>query len=535
MAHKRYNITSFDEAYKLGLNYIDIPSKRNAKKLFEYPVFEYPVFEYPAPEHATSSRWLMNEETLRHTLEYIFNGLAHNCYMLCIGNDNKKVFYKLDCLDTPMPERFESAVNQQLQKLGSNKLITGDQRDIIRKRAKPPVRIMQCIVKPRNKEKGEGEESENTNEYIELLDDLSLPSGVFILNLTDAVILRRDNHEPFPMVTGDKMLPAEFCHRHYLPIMSLSGEKKYSDIPFPNYDDLFIVLGKKDMKFGENIVNWDDKQIHKAVFRGGPSGCGYTAETNQRVKLVGMQSPLLDVKIVGKGKTIDSNSIKFDPVHGLGMLNTGIKPGGFKTMAEQSNYKYIIHIDGNVHAYRLLSTMMTGSLILRVESPYISWVDHLIESGKHYLMVKSDLSDLLKIIKWCEKHPDKAREIAEAGREFAQMALTREFVGKSVEKIFWSLPFMSDKSRIKTEKQLKMAVRNKTRKRTKKEVVKEELVKEEKEEEKEEVKEEKKEESVKEEKKEESVKEEKEEKQKKPRCPKGQHRNKKTGECEPVK
>jgi hypothetical protein len=211
-------------------------------------------------------------------------------------------------------------------------------------------------------------------------------------------------------------------------------------------------------------VNWDDKQIHKAVFRGGPSGCGYTAETNQRIKLVGMQSPLLDAKIVGKGKTIDSNSIKFDPVHGLGMLNTGLKPGGFKSMAEQSNYKYIIHIDGNVHAYRLLSTMMTGSLILRVESPYISWVDHLIESGKHYLMVKSDLSDLLKIIKWCEKHPEKAREIAEAGREFAQMALTREFVGKSVEKIFWSLPFMSDKSRIKTEKQLKIAVRNKTRK-----------------------------------------------------------------------
>lgn len=521
MANKRY-ITNFDEAFKLGLNYIDIPSKKNAhvNKLFE-------DHQYPAPEHATSSRWLINEESLRHTLEYIFNGLAHNCYMLCIGKDNKKVFYKLDCLETPMPERFEAALNKQLQKLGSNKLITGDQRDIIRKRAKPPVRIMQCIVKPRNKEKekGEDDETETTNEYIELLSDLSLPPGVFILNLTDAVILRRDNHEPFPMVTGDKMLPDEFCHRHHLPIMSLSGEKKYSDIPFPNYDDLFIVLGKKDMKFGENIVNWDDKQIHKAVFRGGPSGCGYTAETNQRIKLVSMQSPLLDVKIVGKGKTIDSNSIKFDPIHGLGMLNTGLKPGSFKTMAEQSNYKYIIHIDGNVHAYRLLSTMMTGSLILRVESPYVSWVDHLIESGKHYLMVKSDLSDLLKIIKWCEKHPDKAREIAEAGREFAQMALTREFVAKSVEKIFWSLPFMSDKSRIKTEKHLKMAVRNKTRKRSKKRVIKEESVKEEKEE---------KEASVKEA-KEESEKEEKEEKQKKPRCPKGQHRNKKTGECEPSK
>jgi len=78
-------------------------------------------------------------------------------------------------------------------------------------------------------------------------------------------------------------------------------------------------------------------------------------------------------------------------------------------------------------------------------------------------MVKSDLSDLLKIIKWCEKHPERAREIAEAGYQFAKKALTREFVEKSIEKIFWSLPFMSNKSRIKTETQLAKAVRRKTR------------------------------------------------------------------------
>jgi hypothetical protein len=79
--------------------------------------------------------------------------------------------------------------------------------------------------------------------------------------------------------------------------------------------------------------------------------------------------------------------------------------------------------------------------------------------------------------------------MAEAGREFAQKALTREFVGKSIEKIFWSLPLMSDKSRIKTEKQLKLAIRNKTQK------LKKEDKKEEKKEEKKEKKEEKKEES----------------------------------------
>ena len=445
-------ITSYKDAYELALPYINAMENNNKN---EYVKELFKMQNEPAPKHATSSRWLITKETLHNTLQYIFEGLAHNCYMLCVG-PNEKVMCKIECLETP--ERFQAAVDKNLKKLPSNKLITGEQRDKIRRLTKNPVRIMQCIVKPIK-----GSESESDmNEYYELIKDLTLPQGVFILNLTDAVILRRNNYEPFPMVTGDKKMPLNFCHIHHLPIMSLSGEKKYSDIPFPNYDDVFIVMGK-DMKFEDNIVNWDDKKINKAVFRGGPSGCGYTTKTNQRLKLVSIESPLLDAKVVGKGETIDSNSIKFDPVHGLGMLNTGMKPGNFMKMSEQSNYKYIVHVDGNVNAYRLLTTMMTGSLILRVDSPYVSWVDHLMQPGKHYIMVKSDLSDLVKIIKWCEKHPERAREIAEAGYQFAKKALTREFVEKSIEKIFWSLPFMSNKSRIKTETQLAKAVRNKTR------------------------------------------------------------------------
>jgi hypothetical protein len=452
MAEKMKIITSYKDAYELALPYINAMENNNKN---EYVKELFKMQNEPAPKHATSSRWLITKETLHNTLQYIFEGLAHNCYMLCVG-PNEKVMCKIECLETP--ERFESAVKAHLKKLPSNKLITGEQRDKIRRLAKNPVRIMQCIVKPIK-----GSESESDmNEYYELIKDLTLPQGVFILNLTDAVILRRNNYEPFPMVTGDKKMPLNFCHIHHLPIMSLSGEKKYSDIPFPNYDDVFIVMGK-DMKFEDNIVNWDDKKINKAVFRGGPSGCGYTTKTNQRLKLVSIESPLLDAKVVGKGETIDSNSIKFDPVYGLGMLNTGMKPGNFMKMSEQSNYKYIVHVDGNVNAYRLLTTMMTGSLILRVDSPYVSWVDHLMQPGKHYIMVKSDLSDLVKIIKWCEKHPERAREIAEAGYQFAKKALTREFVEKSIEKIFWSLPLMSKQSRIKTEKHLAKAVRNKTR------------------------------------------------------------------------
>jgi hypothetical protein len=137
------------------------------------------------------------------------------------------------------------------------------------------------------------------------------------------------------------------------------------------------------------------------------------------------------------------------------MLNTGIKSGNFLSMVEQSKYKYIIHIDGNVNAYRLLTTMMTGSLIIRVESPYISWIDHLIKPGQHYVLVKPDMSDLLAKIRWCEAHSKSARKMARNGYEFARRVLTREYVGSTIEKIFWSLPNMSRFSRVKTRKNRK--------------------------------------------------------------------------------
>jgi hypothetical protein len=417
--------------------------------------------EHPeqVPRHATSSRWAMTDEALQNTLKYIFFKLAHNCYMLCVDETGQQMYW---IKHSKTSESFEKAVQDQLATLDSNKLITERQRSKIRTVASNPVRIMQCILKnyEDNEEDVEGEEDKDAykekNEYVDLLKDLSLPYGVYILNLTDAVILHRSGREPFPMLTGDLPLSNEYRNKWQIPIFSISGQKAYSDIPIPNYDDMFIVMGMKDMKFDEYETDWSKKKYNKAVFRGGPSGCGYTTETNPRIRLASMKSPLLDAKLIGKGKTIDSNSIKFDPVHGLGMLNTGIAASNqFMTMAEQSQYKYIIHVDGNVNAYRLLTTMMTGSLIIRVDGPYVSWVDHLIKPNVHYILVKPDLSDLLQKIKWCEMSPKSAQKIAKAGYEFAKRALTREFVNETIEKTFWTVMPLVIKQRSSDTRKLK--------------------------------------------------------------------------------
>ena len=63
------------------------------------------------------------------------------------------------------------------------------------------------------------------------------------------------------------------------------------------------------------------------------------------------------------------------------------------TRAEQSNYKYILDIEGYVSAFRLSSELRMRSVVLIVESDYKLWYSHLLVPYEHFIPVKKDLSD----------------------------------------------------------------------------------------------------------------------------------------------
>ena len=432
-------INNYDDALRIAKPYIE-HLKKSSRIVYKSEN------DTNLPPEVSNRVWKMSEPALINTLKYLFEKLHHSCYMLCIGSNEYKIFKLENLVAAPT---FKQAIERKhIPRLKTNTLITDSQKQFILKELENPVRIMQCILK---KQYRETSEKAAPNEYADVLSDMELPNGVFILNLTDAIILKEDGTEPFPTVTGNLPL-GEYNFNEYLPILSMSGANGYRDIPIPNYDDITIVFDSlKLSEFDKFKVNWDDKEILKAVFRGGPSGCGYREETNMRIKLVSMefQEPdnmvFLDVALTGKGKTIDSQSIKFDPKYGIGMLNTSIKPGGFISMLEQSNYKYIIHIDGNVNAYRLLTTMRTGSLILRVKSEYRSWVDHLIQRNVHYIEIDADLSNLEETIVWCLDNDEKCKKIAKNGLDFAIDVLQKPFIKSYVQKILWSLSKYQDK------------------------------------------------------------------------------------------
>ena len=390
------------------------------------------------PVELKNPLWKIDEASLKNTLRYIFQ-ISHQCYILCI-QDNVPYMYKLI---PPLQKIYHKALEEAFKKLKDNPHLTDEQRKKIVK--VKPVRVMQCVVKEHVTKDVE------TNEYQDVLSRLNLPDGLYVLNLTDAVILRKDWRHPFQMVVGNLPMTR---YNSFLPILSISGQKGYADIPIPNYDEIDWVY-KKDNIYENFITDWSKKTIDKAVFRGGPTGCGYTSETNMRIKLAIMSKEPefmddLDVGISGKGKTIDSSSLRFDPTFGLGMLNTGITPTDkFLKMYEQSQYKYIIHIDGNVNAYRMLYTMATGSLILRVMSEYTSWAEQFLKPNVHYVPVNSDLSNLQDVLDWCKSNQQQCEEIASNALKLSRTILSEDFLDNYFKMVLGNFTTVVTKQEVK--------------------------------------------------------------------------------------
>ena len=180
----------------------------------------------------------------------------------------------------------------------------------------------------------------------------------------------------------------------------------------------------------ESIINGEldwSKKIDKVIFRGNPTGCGIRPDTNMRLKISKMNYEWLDA-----GITTNKSRIRYDAKYGLGYMKLqDIKPVNRKSFEEQSMYKYIVNIDGNVAAYRLLLWLLTGSVCLRVKSDYILWYDDLLKEGEHYISIKEDLSDLEEKYKWCQKNDKKCKKIAKAGYKFAMKYLNRNIIEKA--------------------------------------------------------------------------------------------------------
>lgn len=268
----------------------------------------------------------------------------------------------------------------------------------------------------------------NFREYLMFLRTLCATRKIedcdFFLNYFDQMILRDNLAIPFYHITGKKnILIEEYQHKRMAPILSTSSSNTYLDLPFVLPDDIarnYHIFGAPRCSNPYTVekafhLNWHTKK-ELGVFRGSATGCGWTVETNQRLELyyVGQKhKDLLDVAITSQyfhfKKHVSDPYVQF-----FQDKRIQATPEKSLTLIEQSEYKYLIYVEGNVLAYRLSSMFGMKSVVIYVESEYQPYYNSLLVDKVNCLRVK-EVQDIPNLIRWCKKNDHQCQQIAEKG------------------------------------------------------------------------------------------------------------------------
>lgn len=274
----------------------------------------------------------------------------------------------------------------------------------------------------------------NIEIIFDMLSHVNCKDVEFFLNKRDfPIITKNAKYEPYYNIHGKKLLET-YSFTKYAPILSFSKTEDFDDILIPTYEDWARVSSLEDGRifpkmfkdYSFTTVNWEEKKP-MAVFRGSSTG---NLINNTRIKLCSMIHPLLDV-----GITKFSNRLMIQNGT-IGFLETDIKLKSKLSFQQQCYYKYIIHIDGHVSAFRLGLELCSGSCLLIVQSSWTCWFSHLLKPFEHYIPIKNDLTDLFEILEWCTQNDERVKKIASNAKQFYDKYLTKKAIINYLNNLF---------------------------------------------------------------------------------------------------
>lgn len=252
----------------------------------------------------------------------------------------------------------------------------------------------------------------------------------FFINKRDYPVLNRDHTEPYFHIWNSfnhPLVSMEFAA--YAPILSMCVNKERNeDILIPSYQDWgranpqrFYLRGATDFdQLPSLITEWKNKVETKAVWRGTSTGPYVDEIRNQRLALCLHAQKHPEKYDVGFTKwNTRARKVMGDSTVQLLIPPKSLSIVSKKTMKEQSQHKYIIHVDGHTAANRLGHELLYGSVILKVRSQF-DWVTWVTDRPHLPLIeVASDLSDLDSTLDWCTTHDEECRKLGESARKFA--------------------------------------------------------------------------------------------------------------------
>ncbi|XP_036153239.1 protein O-glucosyltransferase 2 isoform X2 [Myotis myotis] len=208
---------------------------------------------------------------------------------------------------------------------------------------------------------------------------------------------------------GDWPLEKKKSSPHIHPIFSWCGSTDSKDIVMPTYDltdSVLETMGRVSLDMMSVQANtgppWESKNS-TAVWRGRDS----RKERLELVKLSRKHPELIDAAF--------TNFFFFK--HDESLYGPIVKHISFFDFFK---HKYQINIDGTVAAYRLPYLLVGDSVVLKQDSIYYEHFYNELQPWRHYIPVKSNLSDLLEKLNWAKDHDEEAKKIAKTGQEFAR-------------------------------------------------------------------------------------------------------------------
>jgi hypothetical protein len=123
--------------------------------------------------------------------------------------------------------------------------------------------------------------------------------------------------------------------------------------------------------------------------------------------------------------------------------NINYKPANKLSLEEQSKYKYILNLEGNVAAYRLSYELASGSVILIAKSEWNMWFQKFLKPYIHFVPVQENLEDLIEKIQWCISHDDECKTIAKNAKLFYDKFLNSEAILDFFQKQLWDVSSVS--------------------------------------------------------------------------------------------
>lgn len=294
------------------------------------------------------------------------------------------------------------------------------------------------------------ESDTNTESVRKFFDTLSrertLPDCEFFVNRRDFPILRRDRSEPYNHIWGSKHPLVSFSFDKYTPILSMCVSSEHADVLMPTHDDWNLVSSPTQTSYNSD---WASK-IPTAVFRGSSTGAGTDTVSNMRLKIAKMSSVESEhIKHTHEHKLLDAGITKWnlrlkklESSPYLQTTNISNLPFGLVqslTPLEQSNYKYVVCIEGHVSAFRLSRELSYKSVILLVKSQWQVWYSKFLVAYTHYVPVKADLSNLLKQVQWCIDNDAKCEKIADNARVFYETYICKDSMFDYMQKLLVDL------------------------------------------------------------------------------------------------